>query len=131
MKIIGISVVIVLMLVLIAGLLIFLRGNEDSWIKDGRGVWIKHGNPASTPDYVLSQQEAVSCALNLYQEKKNSGMNFSSQCLGTCGNYAVDVVHVPRSEEDNEIENQCTQYRERKVSKFIELDKEGEIVRIM
>ncbi len=66
----------------------------------------------------------------MYHEKKNSGMNFSSQCIGVCGNYAVDIVHVPRNEEDNLQENQCEDYREGKVSRFIELDKDGNIVRI-
>lgn len=71
------------------------------------------------------------CAKNLYEEKKKEGINFSSQCLGTCFDYAVDVVHVPRSEEDNLPENQCKDYREGKVKHFIELDKDGRIVRIV
>ena len=28
------------------GLLVLMRGNEDTWIKDSTGNWIKHGNPA-------------------------------------------------------------------------------------
>jgi uncharacterized protein (UPF0276 family) len=27
-------------------LLLVLRSNEDSWIKDSSGNWVKHGNPA-------------------------------------------------------------------------------------
>lgn len=27
-------------------LIIILRGGEDTWIKDGSGAWVKHGNPA-------------------------------------------------------------------------------------
>ena len=57
-------------------------------------------------------------------------MKFSSQCLGVVGDYAVDIVHVPRTEEDNKIENQCEDFRTGKVNNFIELDKDGEIVRI-
>ena len=106
-----------------------LGGNEDSWIKDSRGVWIKHGNPSETPSLVLEQQQAVSCALNLYNTYEKE-LNLSSQCLGTCGNYAVDIVHVPRTSDDNLIENQCSDYNDGKVSRFIELDKYGEIVRI-
>jgi len=125
-----------LIIAIIVGILtiwLFVRfiigGNEDSWIKDSRGVWIKHGNPSETPDYVLEQQQAVSCALGLY-EANSSRLSFSSQCLGTCGNYAVDIVHVPRTSEDNLIENQCLGYTEGKVSQFIEIDKYEEIVRI-
>jgi hypothetical protein len=118
------GMVIILLLFL---LLVFLRGNEDSWIKDSRGVWIKHGNPSQMPDYVQTQQNIISCALNLYNIQ-NETMVFSSQCLGTCENYAVDIVHVPRTDEDNQPENQCEDYRSGKVNHFIELDKEGDIV---
>ena len=44
---------------------------------------------------------------------------------------AVDVVHVPRNDVDNLIGNQCKDYREGRVSHFIELDKEGNDVRIV
>ena len=108
----------------------FLGGDEDNWIKDSRGVWIKHGSPAKTPAGVLEQQQSINCALSLYNEAKNSGMNFSSQCLGTCREYVVDIVHVPRESSDNLPENQCTDFLDGAVSKFIELDKDGEIVRI-
>ena len=129
--------VLVTIIVIVALILIWLfvrfiiGGNEDSWIKDKNGMYIKHGVPSQTPTEVLGQQESIVCALNLYQEKKNQeGMDFSSQCLGTCGDYAVDVVHVPRTSEDNLKENQCSDYPE-KVKHFIELDKDGNIFRIV
>ena len=104
-----------------------LGGNEDSWIKDEKGIWIKHGNPFETPDYVLEQQEAISCAIEKFE---NFNEELNSQCLGTCGNYAVDIVHVPRTSDDNLAENQCSDYNDGKVSQFIELDKYGGIVKI-
>ena len=73
----------------------------------------------------------ISCALNLYNEKKSEGIVFSSQCLGSCLGYAVDIVHVPRTSEDNKVENQCEDYRNGKLKHFIELDKDGNIVRIV
>ena len=79
----------------------------------------------------ITSSEAVVCALQLYQQKKAERMNFSSQCLGTCYDYAVDIVHVPRNEEDNKIENQCLDYRKGRVKHFIELDKDGSIFRIV
>jgi len=127
-------IIIIVIAVLIVGWMFIrfvLGGDEDSWIKDSKGVWVKHGNPSETPDYVTEQQDAVNCALSLYDEKKNQGIQFFSQCLGSCGNYAVDIVHVPRTNEDNLVENQCSEFREGKVSKFIELDKNKEIVRIV
>ena len=107
-----------------------IGGSEDSWIKNEKGVWVKHGFPSEIPIYVTEQQTAINCALGLYQQKKQEGIQFSSQCLGTCENYAVDIVHVPRTDEDNLVENQCSDFREGKVSEFIELDKDGSIVRI-
>lgn len=70
------------------------------------------------------------CALSLYNDAKMQGMEFNSQCLGTCSNYAVDIVHVPRTIEDEKPENQCTALRQGKLRHFIELDKNGNIVRI-
>lgn len=108
-----------------------LNGGEDNWIKDSRGVYVKHGNPAQTPDYVLTQENIINKATELYNNKKAEGMAFSSQCLGSVEDYAVDIVHVPRTNEDDVIENQCSDYRVGKVSHFIELDKNGDIVRIV
>jgi len=130
MKVMGVTIGLVIGLILIVCLLLLIRGPEDSWIKDSRGVYVKHGAPANTPNYVTEQQDAIACAGNLYQQKKAEEMQFNSQCLGKCGNYAVDIVHVPRNEEDNLQENQCVDYQLGIVTKFIELDKNGEIVRI-
>ena len=124
---------LIIAVVLIAGgTFLLLRGlsDEDSWIKDSRGVYIKHGNPSLKPLYVSEQEKTILCANNLYQQNK-SIINFSSQCLGICSDYAVDIVHIPRSEEDNLPENQCEAFRNGQVTHFIELDKDGEIVKII
>lgn len=76
------------------------------------------------------EQGFIECAKNLYYIAKEEGMIFDSQCLGACENYAVDIVHVPRISEDDLFDNQCEEFREGKVSNFIEIDKNGEIVRI-
>ena len=74
-------------------------------------------------------------AVDLYNVKKAQGVDFDSQCLGILkgvqGNYVVDIVHVPRSAEDNLPENQCEAYRNGTATHFIELDKKGNIVRIV
>ncbi len=42
---------ILLLILLAGGALVFLRGDEDGWIKNKYGVWVKHGNPSSAaPD---------------------------------------------------------------------------------
>ena len=126
-------VLLVIFIILIALGFILIRGlsGEDTWIKDSRGIWIEHGNPLDIPDKVLEQQQAIFCANDLYNQEKENGTEFKSQCLGICGNYAIDVVSVPRVSEDNLIQNQCEEFRNDKVDSFIELDKEGNIVRII
>lgn len=126
--------IIVGILILIVAILSirFLAGSEDNWIKNKNGIWVKHGNPSTTPDYVSEQHEAMICANELYT---NAYLIFSvplnSQCLGNCGDYAVDLVNVPRQKEDDVINNQCSAFLNGEVSHFIELDKEGNIVRII
>ncbi len=116
--------------VLIIVIVFFIfRSSEDSWIQDSRGVWIKHGSPARIPEEVLAQQILIVCANNLYNQ--TSFENLSSQCLGSCDAYAVDVVHVPRITEDDLDSNQCETYIRGQLKHFIELDKNGEIVRIV
>lgn len=124
-------VIIVVILIVIWFGVRFILTSEDTWIKNETGEYVKHGVPSDIPDYVKQQQDAVTCALQLYQQKKLEGMQFSSQCLGTCGDYAVDIVHVPRNTEDDKQENQCSDFREGKVRRFIELDNKGNIFRIV
>lgn len=107
------------------------NGGEDNWIKDSKGIWIKHGNPASMPDYVREQLNLISCSRSLFETARVSGMRFNSQCLGRCIDYSVDVVNVLRNSEDNLVENQCSDYRQGITKHFIELDKNGEIVKIV
>ena len=100
-------------------IVIFLAGIFLFW-------YLKLSN--SIPNAV---DDAVLCAKNLYENAKTSGMIFGSQCLGTCGEYAVDIVHVPRNADDDKPGNQCDDYINGKVSKFIELDKNGKVVRVV
>ena len=125
-------IILLIVLVALATIFIIFRGDEDKWIKDSRGVWIKHGDPLNTPVAALQQQEALNCAIDLYHSKIEEipYSNISSQCLGNCEDYAVDIVHVPRNPEDNLPENQCEDFRAGRVSHFIEMDKLGNIVRI-
>ena len=129
-----IYIIIAVILIVIAFFAVTRTGfdlqGEDSWIKNEKGIYVEHGKPSNIPDYVSEQKNAIECALNLYQEKKQEGIQFNSQCLGTCGDFAVDIVNVPRNEEDNKIENQCEDYRNGIAKHFIELDKNGEIVRV-
>lgn len=108
----------------------FTIRNENSWVKDNRGVWIKNGNPPATPDEVLKQQQIILCSMELYAQIRDQGVNLSSQCLGACGNYSIDIVHVPRTAEDNLAVNQCPEYLNNETSNLIEMDQLGNIVKI-
>jgi len=128
-----IYVAILVLIVLLASLLavrFILGGNEDDWIKDENGIYVEHGSPDGISDEVLEQQELILEALKLYYQKQAEGMEFSSQCLGDVGDYAIDVVHVPRISDDDLEENQCESYITGKVKHFIELDISGNVVRI-
>ncbi len=130
-KVKSVHLIVLLVFLILAVVWAFVRFiivGEDSWIKDERGVYVKHGNPSETPGYVAWQQAAVSCAYDLFW---NATGEKNSQCLGYCGNYAVDVVHVPRTAEDDLAGNQCANYGDGFVNHFIELDKNKEIVRII
>jgi hypothetical protein len=59
-----------------------------------------------------------------------SKVNITSQCLGTCGDYSVDIVNVPRSQYDDLEENQCSNYLVGKIKHLIELNPRGQIVKI-
>jgi hypothetical protein len=123
-------VIVVISVFLVLGLFFFLtRGNEDDWIKDSKGIYIKHGNPSTNPGYVLEQQDALSCSTDLYNQTKTNAIAFNSQCLGACNNYSVDIVHVPRNMEDDKPANQCSDYP-KKTPYFIELDSNGNVVRV-
>jgi hypothetical protein len=123
------AIILILLIIVVVVLFVLFRGDEDNWIKDSRGVYVKHGNPDKTPSYVLEQQDAILCASDLYNQAKRDGISFNSQCLGACVNYSVDIVHVPRNMEDDKVENQCSDYP-RVTPSFIELDSIGNVIRV-
>jgi len=107
------AITMIMVLVLAIGIVIItnLLTNQNTWVKDKQGIWTKSGNPAATPQEVTQQQEAIKLALQLYEKEKTSRV-LDSQCLGTVNRYAVDIVHNPRSQEDNLQQNQCSDYLE-------------------
>lgn len=126
----------ILVIVTVLGILIVFKAGEDEWTKNKQGIYIKHGNPSKTPDYVLEQQQLILESTQLCFEKKQEFLEnneqLESQCLGTIRDYAVDIVNNPRNPEiDDLTENQCAAYRQKQVSHFIELDRNCMIVRIV
>ncbi|MCX6809765.1 MAG: hypothetical protein NTZ65_03415 [Candidatus Berkelbacteria bacterium] len=121
---------IVLAVVILAGIILVLRGNEDDWIKDLNGVWVKHGNPANTPQEVQDQQQLIGEAQHLFYEAQDNNQDLSNgPCLGATGDYAVDIAHNPREAIDDQAQNQCADYASGKLKHFIELDLNGTVIR--
>lgn len=90
----------------------------------------KIGDIRSIRAAVSGNEDRVACAQALYAGISRAGVELDSQCLGRCGNYSVDLVHVPRISRDDLPENQCREYNENITVGFIELDKDGDVVRI-
>ncbi|MCX6808832.1 MAG: hypothetical protein NTW50_04165 [Candidatus Berkelbacteria bacterium] len=125
-------VIIAVVAVIILAALLFLRGDEDTWIKDGRGVWIAHGKPSQTPDEVKQQQDAIQLAEKFFDNSKKAGQDFSAgPCLGVFQtDWVLDVVHNPRDKSDDEAKNQCAAYNSGQAHHFIEMDLTGQVVRV-
>jgi len=126
-------VLIVVGIAIVAGvILLLLRGDEDTWIKDSRGVWVKHGNPKNTPDEVTEQQELIKKSSDLYQEAVSKNTSFDNgPCLGKIADdWVVDIAHNPREAIDDRPANQCGDFLLGKAHHFIELDLQGNLVRI-
>lgn len=126
-------ILIVVGLVIVLGIVwIVLRSPEDDWIKDSRGVWVKHGQPKETPQEVVEQENLIQSAQKLYQDAKTKNQDLTSgPCLGKIANdWVVDIAHEPRVAADDLPQNQCAQYREGSAHHFIELNPAGELIKI-
>lgn len=126
--------IIVIVIIILGITLVILRGfnrGEDNWIKDSRGVYVKHGNPSSVPQEVKDQQELINCSEGLFGSLVMTQVQLDSQCLGKCSDYSVDLVHVPRSPEDDLAGNQCAEFKNGVTKHFIEIDNTGKVVRIV
>ena len=71
-------------------------------------------------------------ALNLFK-KETKGMDLSNgSCLTNdlIPDWVVDIVHNPREEIDNLPQNQCQAYVEGRAKHFVEIDTEGNVIRV-
>ena len=86
-------------------------------------------------DYITKDEisTAVNQARYLYQLRKEEGLNFSEgPCLTNAlmPGWVVDIVHNPRQEIDDLTQNQCAAYKEGRAEHFVELDLDGNLVRV-
>ena len=86
----------------------------------------------SGEDLVAERERAVAQAQALYAQQKADGVDFSKgPCLAEelIAGWAADIVHVPRTAEDDLPENQCQSYRAGKSFRLVELDPDGNLIR--
>lgn len=102
-------------------------------------VFLMGGNPFDfennkyKPGVSYEMDIAVSQAQSLYYQKNKLGIDFSEgPCLTNdlLPGWVADMVHVPREKVDNLAENQCQAYLEGRAQHFVELDLNGEVVRV-
>jgi hypothetical protein len=96
-------------------------------------VWIilSHRSPSNNP---TPQGQAAAMAIQLYQQKKAQGTDFSrGPCLSNnlMPDWVADIAHNPRQLVDNMPENQCPAYREGQAHHFVELDPDGNIIKAL
>ncbi len=131
-----ILVAIVVIAAVVIGLMLWGGGSMDNatgrWAMDQRGVWMMEGKPDDIPAPVREQQFLIREAGLAYGVLRSSGTDLSSgPCLGTIfADWVADVVHTPRQSVDDQQENQCQAIQKGEAHHFIELDLDGNVVRI-
>lgn len=86
-------------------------------------------NPGQSSEY----DKAVGQALILYNQQKELGEDFSTgPCLSNdlTPGWVADIVHNPRTKEDDLPQNQCQAFLEGRAKHFVELDLNGALVRV-
>lgn len=76
---------------------------------------------------------AIATAVALYKKASLAGVDMSGgPCLTNdlIPGWVVDIVHSPRDSSDDLPENQCRAYLEGRATHFVELDTNGNLVRV-
>ena len=85
------------------------------------------------PGLSLEKDSAVNQAIAEYQRQKAMGADFADgPCLTNdlMSNWAADIAHSPRIKADSLKINQCQSVVEKRVTHFVELDPDGNVIRI-
>jgi hypothetical protein len=128
-----IPIIAIVVLIIFAVTMFYLRGEEDTWVKDSRGVWIEHGKPSTKPAEAVKQEEVISRAKEIFLmiKKEDEESLVVGPCLGQIEpDWVLDVVHNPRTTADDLSENQCLDYTNSTAKHLVELDLDGNVVRV-
>lgn len=98
-------------------------------------VYTKNAAPSDTyrPGLWKEADSAVNQAQALFRLKKSQGEDFSNgPCLSNdlMPGWVADTVHSPRQSVDDLPQNQCQAYLEGRAKHFVELDLNGNVVRV-
>lgn len=76
--------------------------------------------------------DPVAAARTRFEEVRGEGVDLSAgPCLGVIGpDWVADIAHDPREPVDDDPANQCAEYREGKVTHFVELTPEGKLIKV-
>jgi hypothetical protein len=79
-----------------------------------------------------TKEQAVKLAQEAYQQALARGESLSQgPCLGVImPGWVVDIAHKPRQTIDDRPENQCAAYRMGEAGHFVELDPQGNVIRV-
>lgn len=90
-------------------------------------------NPSYTPGRWLEADVAINQAERIYKEARENRVDLSSgPCLSNAltPGWVADIVHNPRETIDDLAENQCPAYTNGTAKHFVELDLEGNLIRV-
>jgi hypothetical protein len=76
---------------------------------------------------------AITAAKAAYQKARLEGRDLSNgPCIADplIPNWVADIAHDPRQPVDDDPANQCAGYREGRAEHFVELDPEGNVIRV-
>lgn len=91
------------------------------------------GSVVSTNTEGAQQVRAVKKAKQIFAEFKSEGTDFSNgPCISEnlIVDWAADVAHNPRQAVDDLPENQCQSFRDGETHHFVELDTNGNLIRV-
>jgi hypothetical protein len=80
-----------------------------------------------------SEKDAASAAaVAAYEQAVEQGVDMrNGPCLGVIiENWVADVAHDPRTDLDDDPANQCEAYRSGDADHFVELDPDGNVIRV-
>ncbi|MBI2595437.1 hypothetical protein HYW46_01735 [Candidatus Daviesbacteria bacterium] len=85
------------------------------------------------PGVYTEQDTAVNKAQLEYERRKNLGVDFANgPCLTNdlLPGWVADIAHTPRQKIDDFPENQCSAFREGRAKHFVELDPDGNVIKV-